>query len=246
MGKKMRRAATPAREERDPRGIEQYVDDGRAPVMKSFHLQPKTERQNDFIQAINHNEIVVADAPAGCGKTYIAGNMAAKFLAEGDVDRILLTRANVHRGKSLGMLPGTLEDKMEPLLAPILAVLKGRMGERMYAYNRAKKKIDIQAIEYVRGNSYKDTFLIVDEAQNLEIDDIQALVTRYESGRILLLGDPFQTDIKGENGLVWLEKFAARNKLNYPIIKFTLDDIVRSDLVKQFLKALYAEKGIKC
>lgn len=252
MGKKMRRAST--REERDPRGLprdsrgalldprEVATTYDRTPKARpSFHLQPKNEKQEEMIKAINSSSIVIAEAPAGCGKTFISGSMAAKFLAEGSVDKIILTRANVHVGKSLGMLPGSVTDKMEPLLAPILAVLRERMGDGLYSYNLAKQKIVMQPIEYIRGNSFRDTFLIIDEAQNLTVEEVQALVTRYESGRILFLGDNFQTDIKGLNGLDWLEKFSNRHELNYPVIKFGLEHIVRSSLVKEFLTALYSE-----
>jgi phosphate starvation-inducible PhoH-like protein len=259
MGKKTRRAALLNREEHDPRGLprdrsgrlldpreqgSQYVNT-REPRGRNFHIQPKNEKQEQMIQAINDNEIVIAEAPAGCGKTYISGSLASKFLAEGAVDKIILTRANVHVGKSLGMLPGSVTDKMEPLLAPILAVLRERMGDGLYSYNLAKQKIVMQPIEYIRGNSFRDTFLIIDEAQNLTVEEVQALVTRYESGRILFLGDNFQTDVKGLNGLDWLEKFANRNNLNYPVIKFGLEHIVRSSLVKDFLTALYKEMNRK-
>lgn len=259
MGKSRRRAALLSKEEHDPRGLprdrngqlldprdpEAQFANQRAPRAKSFHIQPKNEKQEQMIDAINTSEIVIAEAPAGCGKTYISGSLAAKFLAEGEVDKIILTRANVHVGKSLGMLPGSVTDKMEPLLAPILAVLRERMGDGLYSYNLNKQKIIMQPIEYIRGNSFRDTFLIIDEAQNLTVEEVQALVTRYESGRILFLGDNFQTDVKGQNGLDWLEKFADRNNLNYPVIKFGLEHIVRSSLVKDFLTALYKEMNRK-
>jgi phosphate starvation-inducible protein PhoH and related proteins len=249
MGKSARKSST--KEERDPRGVnwaaqrdaqEEYASRTKPPG-RNFHLQPKNDKQQDLIDAINHSEIIIAEAPAGCGKTYIAGSMAAKYMHEGHVNKIVLTRANVHVGKTIGLLPGTVDDKMEPLLAPILDVLKDRMGEGLYGYNRAKKKIDLQPLEFVRGKSWKDCFIIIDEAQNLTVEEVQALVTRYESGRILFIGDNFQTDIKGLNGLDWLEKFAGRHRLNYPVIKFGLEHIVRSDLVKEFLTALYLEKG---
>jgi phosphate starvation-inducible PhoH-like protein len=246
MAKKTHRSAV--REERDPRGIQltnqlqlQAKEEFRKVVIPNFHLQPKNPKQEAMIHAINHSEIIIAEAPAGCGKTYISGGMAAKFLSEGLVDKIILTRANVHVGKSLGMLPGTINEKMEPLLAPIISVLRERMGDGLYAYNMAKKKIEIQALEYIRGNSFKDCFIIIDEAQNLTKAEVSALVTRFESGRILFIGDNFQSDIKGENGLDWLEQFASRHNLDYPVIKFELKDIVRSDLVKKFLTALYSE-----
>ena len=257
MGKKTRRMALRERDDYDPHGLPRDAQGNlldprdpqtqfeRAPRAKSFHLQPKNEKQEQMIKAINDSEIIIAEAPAGCGKTYISGSMAAKFLAEGAVDKIILTRANVHVGKSLGMLPGSVTDKMEPLLAPILAVLRERMGDGLYGYNLSKRKIVMQPLEYIRGQSLHDAFIIIDEAQNLTVEEVQALVTRYESGRILFLGDNFQTDIKGLNGLDWLEKFAERNNLNYPVIKFGLEHIVRSSLVKEFLTALYAEKNIK-
>lgn len=261
MGKKSRapsRNTRREREEYDPRGLirdsrgalltPEEIQDSRnrpAPKVRNFHLQPKNEKQEAMINAIHTSEIVVAEAPAGCGKTYISGGMAAKFLAEGLVDRIILTRANVHVGKTLGMLPGSVTDKMEPLLAPILAVLRERMGDGAYSYNLAKGKVVMQPLEYIRGNSFRDSFIIIDEAQNLTVDEVQALITRYESGRILFLGDNFQTDIKGQNGLDWLEKFSQRHNLNYPVIKFGLEHIVRSSLVKEFLTALYSEMNKK-
>lgn len=252
MGKRARREVQ--KEERDPRGIDWAANKAameeyqgkKQPPGRNFHLQPKNDKQQELIDAINHSEIVVAEAPAGCGKTFIAGSMAAKYMSEGYVNRIVLTRANVHVGKSIGLLPGTADDKMEPLLSPILEVLRERMGDALYGYNRAKKKIDLQPLEYVRGKSWKDAFIIIDEAQNLTVEDVQALVTRYESGRILFIGDNFQNDMKGEKpGLQWLEEFTARNNLDYPVIKFGLEHIVRSKLVKDFLVALYREKGIK-
>lgn len=209
----------------------------------NHHIQPKTENQDRLIHAINESEIVVASGPAGVGKTYIVGSCAAKFLSQNDVERIVLTRANVGVGKSLGLLPGSVEDKMTPLLMPILEVLRQRMGDSIYTYSMGKRRVEMQPIEYVRGRSFKNTFLIIDEAQNLTKEEVVALVTRFESGRIVFLGDPFQNDLKGETGIEWLVKFAKRNGLDYPCIEFSLDDVVRSDLVKQFLTAMYKETG---
>jgi phosphate starvation-inducible PhoH-like protein len=209
------------------------------------HIAPKTENQSRLINSINQSEITIVNGPAGVGKTFIVGGVACKMFNQGDVDKIVLTRANVGVGKSIGLLPGTVEEKMSPLLMPILSVLRGRMGDGLYAYNMAKKKIEMQPLEFVRGMSFKDTFLIIDEAQNLTVDDVKALITRFESGRIVFMGDPMQSDIKGMNGLDWLTGFSAEYDLDYPTINFDLEDIVRSELVKKFLFALYASKGIK-
>lgn len=255
MGKSSKARRSVSRlEQHDPRGIwdvkpqvpENFDDGYRKPSAgKSFHLQPKNELQQELIDAIISSEIAIAEAPAGCGKTYIVGSMAAKFLNEGKVKEIILTRANVLVGKTIGLLPGTVDDKMEPLLAPILKVLKERMGDGLYAYNRNKKKINLQPFEFVRGNSFKDAFIIIDEAQNLTKEEVKAIITRYESGRIVFIGDNFQNDLKGQQpGLQWLEDFAYRNNLDYPVIKFGLEHIVRSNLVKEFLTALYREENV--
>jgi phosphate starvation-inducible PhoH-like protein len=246
MAKIKTRRAIQRDDKRDPRGIQQtsLTSSDYAPRAKpNYKIDPKTENQRQLIGAIYDKDITIALAPAGCGKTFIGGGLAAKFLAEGMVEKIVLTRANVGVGQSIGMLPGTIQEKMAPLLAPILSVLKQRMGPGAYEYNLNKEKIVMQPLEYVRGLSFAETFLIVDEAQNLTIDDVIAIYTRFESGRVLFIGDICQTDIVGENGLSWLAKFSARHNLDVGYVEFGLEDIVRSGAVKQFLTALYTERG---
>lgn len=213
---------------------------------QSIHIEPKTPHQQKLIELLNKNPIVIASGPAGCGKTYISAAMAAKAYSEGRVNQIILSRANVPTGRSLGHFPGTVEDKLTPWLMPALDVLRQFLGEGLYKYCVEKKIILMQPIETIRGRSFESAFIIIDEAQNLQIDETTSIVTRLgEYSNLALLGDPFQTDIKGLNGLVWFEALVKKYKLNIPSVHFTIDDVVRSKVVKEILVALYAEYQVK-
>jgi phosphate starvation-inducible PhoH-like protein len=204
---------------------------------------PKTEKQEAFVKNIKNSEISVGLGSAGVGKTYCVAAVAAQMLIDHKVDKIILTRANVTVGKTIGALPGTIEEKMTPLLMPILTALKRHLGEGAYQYYINKKMIEMVPAEYIRGLSFLDSFVIIDEAQNLTQEETKALITRYESGRVVLLGDPNQHDLKGtESGLVWLEAFVKRHKIGIPTTKFEIADVVRSELVKKFLFAIEADK----
>ncbi len=214
----------------------------RALSRKTIVFNPANAKQESMVEAIEQNPVTVAMGPAGVGKTFVAAAIAAKMLYAKEVDKIILTRSNVKVGDDIGMLPGTIEEKMAPLLAPILSALERQMGAGDYNYSLAKGKIQMLPFEYVRGRSFKDAFVIVDEAQNMTPKDIQALCTRYESGRTVLLGDPFQHDLEDvEPGVTWLSKFAKRHRLGVPVIEFGLSEIVRSGFVKKFLMALYKD-----
>lgn len=210
---------------------------------KQIDFNPKTETQSELVDSIRKNEITVAIGPAGVGKTFCVATIAAQMLINKEIDKIVLTRANVTVGQTIGMLPGTVEEKMTPLLMPILSVLKRQLGEGMYEYCLRKQKIVMLPAEYIRGLSFIDSFVIIDESQNLTPNEVKAVVTRYESGKIVLLGDPDQHDLRDEEpGIQWLGKFVKRHKLNIPCIKFGLDDIVRHEMVKKFLVALSKDK----
>jgi phosphate starvation-inducible PhoH-like protein len=206
-------------------------------------LLPKTVNQRHFINALKDSEVCAAIGPAGVGKTYCAAGVAAQMFLADLVDGFVLTRANVLRGETVGFLPGSKEDKMTPLLMPILDSLRRHLGPKV-DYMLNKGQIEMLPFEYVRGRSFINKFVIIDEAQNLDEEDMIAIITRYESGRIVLLGDPFQNDLKGESGLLWLHAFAQRNGFDIPITVFQLEDIVRSGFVRSFLSHLYKENGV--
>lgn len=207
-------------------------------------LNPKTLNQEIALNNMRRCEVTAAIGPAGVGKTYLAAGFAAQEFLAKKADKIILTRANVTIGETIGALPGTIQEKMAPLLRPITTALERHLTPGRVKYMIHKEQIEMLPFEYVRGRSFKDEIVIIDEAQNLTEDDVIAIVTRFESGRIMLLGDPIQNDLKSESGLVWLTKFAERNGLDIPIVNYQLKDIVRSSFVKKFLTALYKERGL--
>ncbi|ACV50100.1 phoH-like protein [Delftia phage PhiW-14] len=230
---------------------QEHEDHVRTATSKREVFTPKTPRQTRLFQSILNNEISVGEGPAGVGKTFTVAAAMAKLLKDGQIHEIVITRANVTVGESIGMLPGTIEEKMAPLLAPILDALKRVLGAGEYEYMLRRGRIKMLPFEYVRGRSFKDTGVIVDEAQNLSRNEVVAICTRYESGRLVILGDPFQNDINSSvvqfgldpepTGLEWLSAFNDRNDLGIGVTKFELEDVVRSGFVKRFLTALYTK-----
>ncbi len=209
-------------------------------------LEAKTINQRALINAIKTSSIVGALGAAGTGKTYITAATAAIAFNKGEYDTIVVSRANVPTGRSLGHFPGTVEDKLTPWVTPVLDVLKRFMGTTQFNYAMAHHRIQLQPLETIRGRSFESTFIIVDEAQNLVKDEVISIITRLgEYSKLALLGDVVQSDIKGENGLTWFKQFTTRNKLNIPIIEFGVDDVVRSKIVKEILVALYKENKIE-
>ena len=197
-----------------------------------------------MLKAIDFNVLTVVIGPAGTGKTYCTGMKVAQLFSTGRYSRIVLTRANVPTGKSLGFFPGTVAEKMEPWLAPITNVLKDGLGKGQYEYLERKGKIVVQPIETIRGNSYEDALVIVDEAQNLSMEEIKAITTRIgENSKMILTGDPAQSDVKNGTDLNRFCELCNSNSIDVGYIEFGIDDIVRSDIVGQLVRMFY-NKGI--
>lgn len=204
-------------------------------------ITPLNDKQHDCLVDLMASTCVILMGPAGTGKTFLAASVAAKDLAERRIDRIILSRANVPTGKSLGAFPGTVEEKMEPWLLPITDVLRQQLGHGFYEYCVRTKKIVIQPLETVRGRSFDDAIVLMDESQQLTKDELKAICTRIgENAKLYLMGDRAQRDVTTD-GLGWLVSLAAKHKLPIGMHTFNSDDIVRSDLCKAFVKAFEAE-----
>lgn len=208
----------------------------------AFHIQPKNEKQNFLLESIEHNAMTVCIGPAGTGKTFCAGMKAAQLFLKGNHDRIILSRANVPTGKSLGYFPGTVQEKMTPWLLPMMDVLKDGLGKGRYDYMLTKEQIEIQPIETIRGRSFENAVVIVDEAQNLNIAEIKAVTTRLgENSKLIMLGDPAQSDVHNGNDLTDFVDMCNRHDIEIPIVKFGVNDIVRSDIVASLVKMFLRE-----
>lgn len=225
-----------ARTKKKPSAVSEIQSSG------AFHIQPMNEKQSALLDAIHKNTMTVAIGTAGTGKTYCSASKVAQLFLRGGYDKIVLTRPNVSTGRSVGFFPGTVEEKLSVWLQPLLTVLKEAFGAGRYQYFMEKGIIQIQPLETVRGQSFNDALILIDECQNLEWGEIEALTTRIgENSKMVLMGDPRQSDVKNGMAIERFIKMAHSYKIDVPVIRFGLDDVVRSDIVAQLVKAFYYE-----
>jgi phosphate starvation-inducible protein PhoH and related proteins len=208
-----------------------------------FHVIPKNEKQDRLVRSIKAYPLTVTIGCAGTGKTYCSAGTVASLFLQGKHNKIVVTRANVPTGKSLGHFPGTIQDKMTPWLLPMLEVFQEAFGKDKYKYMMNKSEIEIQPIETIRGRSYKDSLVLVDEAQNLTVDELKAISTRLgENSKLVLMGDPAQSDVRKGQDLLKFCSLVKKNNISLPVIKFSVDDIVRSDIVAELVRMFIKEK----
>lgn len=209
-------------------------------------VQAKNDTQREFLSSMKDYDVVAFIAPAGCGKSFLTMSEVSDWLKKGFYDKIVLSRAVIPMGRSLGMLPSTLQQKFEPYLMPLLEVIWNRYGKGFYENCLHDGTIELLAPEYARGRSISD-IMVIDEAQSLHPTELYTMITRMQEGsKLFLLGDTAQSDIRGENGLQWLESFVEKNPeltRHIKIIKATSDEIVRGGLCKAMVKAKEREVG---
>jgi phosphate starvation-inducible PhoH-like protein len=202
---------------------------------------PRTAKQELLGQAYHTYQLVTGIGCAGTGKTYTTGMIAARMLVDGKIDKIVLSRPNIPTGRTLGHFPGTVGDKLAPWLAPITNVLKEGLGAGTFE-KLVDTKIMIQPLETIRGMSFEDSFVIIDESQNLTIEEIKAISTRIGEGTVMaLIGDPAQSDVKGGNDLTRFVNMCNKNEIEVPLVEFTVDDVVRSDICGDLIRMFHKE-----
>lgn len=200
-------------------------------------LRAKTEIQGQYIAAIKTSDLIFAIGPAGTGKTYVAAAYAAEQLLDKRISKIIITRPNIEVGQSMGFLPGELEEKYAPYLAPFREVMIERMGKGMYEYCLKMDQISPQPLGYMRGATFTDSIVILDEAQNCTPAEMKMFLTRIgENCTVIVDGDPEQCDLNGPSGLDdALRRIPGIDGV--AVVEFTEDDIVRSGLVRDILCA---------
>jgi len=202
-------------------------------------LIAKNEKQREFLKATNSKQVVLFNAPAGVGKSYLTMGVVTDWLKKGIYDKVILTRPSVGMGKTLGLLPGDLADKFTPYLLPLIDAIKGRYGEGFYNNSLSNGTIEFSPLEYIRGRSFSEV-VVLDEAQNVTPSEMYTILTRIEEeGKLIIIGDPTQNDLRGENGIEWLNRFVNTNpelRQDIKIVTASSDDIVRSGLCKKMVK----------
>lgn len=210
-------------------------------------LNPMNEKQKELQEALKYNTIVVAQGSAGVGKTLWACYHAAKKLHYGDIKKVILIRAyQPLAGRTIGMLPGDADQKLLPFYQQMVDYFEDFLGKATTEIHIKNKTIEICSLETIRGRSWSDAIIIVDESQSLFVPEVQALTTRIgENAQMIFCGDNTgnQTDVKnGMDGLTYLNKIVQ--KYNIPecqFITFTRDQICRSDVVRDFVIAFEEE-----
>ena len=205
-------------------------------------ILPKTENQSKLIKAIKQSKQVLILGPAGTGKTYVTATCAADLYTLKEIDKIVITRPHVAVGKDIGYLPGTLEEKAQPWALPVLDVLTKHLGKGAVDTALKSGNIEVATLALMRGRSFDNAFIIVDEAQNIEVPEIKMLLTRVgEGSTIVLNGDIQQSDLKGTSGLSKIIHLAKKHMLDVPVVEFGLEDIVRSGICAEWVKVFMKE-----
>ena len=199
---------------------------------------PKTATQEKYVRLLRDIAVplVISVGSAGSGKTMFAASSALEYLSTKTVDQIILTRPTVNAGADLGALPGKLNDKMCPWIFSIYQHFYKFIGTKTTESLVKSGKITIAPLEFCRGRSFANSFVIADEMQNSTISQTKMLLTRLESdSKLVMTGDIEQTDIHGINGLEhFVEKYENYGEIpEIGVVKFTDEDIQRSFLTKK-------------
>jgi phosphate starvation-inducible PhoH-like protein len=200
---------------------------------------PRSERQKDYVRALRESDIIISAGPAGTGKTFLAVAVALTMLLDKKIERIILSRPAVEAGERLGFLPGDMRDKVDPYLRPLYDSLYDLLD-----FEKIQKKIEVGDIEiaplaFMRGRTLKNSFAILDEAQNATDTQIKMFLTRIgENSKIVINGDPSQIDLpnKSLSGLYRSKKLLGHLK-EISVIDFNHKDVVRHPLVSKIVKA---------
>jgi len=200
---------------------------------------PRSEKQKNYVRALRESEIIISAGPAGTGKTFLAVAIALTMLLEKKIERIILSRPAVEAGERLGFLPGDMREKVDPYLRPLYDSLYDLLD-----FEKIQKKIEVGDIEiaplaFMRGRTLKNSFAILDEAQNATDTQIKMFLTRIgENSKIVINGDPSQIDLpnKSLSGLNRSKKLLGHLK-EISIVDFDHRDVVRHPLVSKIVKA---------
>ncbi len=202
-------------------------------------IRPKTENQKAYVHAINTHTVVFGIGPAGTGKTYLAMAKAVQALQAREVNRIILTRPAVEAGESLGYLPGTLSEKIDPYLRPLYDALHEMVEPETIPHLIEVGTIEVAPLAYMRGRTLNDAFIILDEAQNTSAEQMKMFLTRLGfNSHMVVTGDATQVDLpRGtDSGLAQAVDFLADID-DIAIVELKSSDVVRHNLVSKIVDA---------
>ncbi len=210
---------------------------------KGKSIRPKTGGQKRYVDAIRNNTVTFGIGPAGTGKTYLAMAMAVDALKRREIGRIILTRPAVEAGESLGYLPGTLFEKVDPYLRPLYDALFDMMDAEKSQQLMDRGVIEVAPLAFMRGRTLNDSFIILDEAQNTSPEQMKMFLTRLGFGsKVVITGDVTQIDLPvGASGLKQVRTILDGVK-GIEFIELGARDVVRHKLVQRIVSAYAAHE----
>lgn len=208
---------------------------------KQVNILPRNRNQETYVLKLldQQKDIVFGIGPAGTGKTLLAVQVAVKLFKEGKLDKIIVTRPAVSVDEDLGFLPGTLEQKMAPWTRPIFDVLREYFNAKEIEGMITEGIIEIAPLAYMRGRTFKNSFILADEMQNATASQMKMLLTRLgENSKMAVTGDLAQADRMRDNGLIEFVNLlkSAGNATHLDIVRFEQKDIERHNAVKEVLQ----------
>lgn len=226
----------------------QYLSQRERANIENKFTKPKNMHQDQYVNMLKQKQkkIIVVAGPAGTGKTLFATEYGIRNFMLGTYERLVFTRPSVSVDEDIGYLPGSLEDKMAPWIRPIYDILYQHMSPVEVSRCIEEKTIEIAPLGFMRGRTFKNTWIVADEMQNSTISQMKMLLTRLgENSRVVVTGDLDQHDRVGEiNGLEdFLNKFRGKRSSSISSFEFEKSDIQREEVVKEVLD-LYSSENI--
>ena len=209
-------------------------------------IVPRTPAQAHYMRELTSHDMIFALGPAGTGKTYIAVAQAVSQLISGSVQRLILSRPAVEAGEKLGFLPGDMKEKVDPYLRPLYDALNDCLPAEQVERRIASGEIEIAPIAFMRGRTLADAFIILDEAQNTTPAQMKMFLTRFgERSRMVICGDPNQTDLPGGVGASGLADATTRLEgvEGISLCRFGAGDVVRHPIVGRIVEAYEGKAG---
>jgi len=208
---------------------------------------PRSKKQKEYVKALKNSQIIMSLGPAGTGKTFLAVAVGLTMLLEKKVQRIILSRPAVEAGERLGFLPGDMKEKIDPYLRPLYDSLNDLIDYNIIQKKIESGEIEIAPIAFMRGRTLKNSFAILDEAQNATETQIKMFLTRIgENSKLVVNGDPSQIDLpnKNQSGLIKSQQI-LKNIKEISVINFDQHDVIRHPLVTKIVEAYQKNQNDK-
>jgi phosphate starvation-inducible PhoH-like protein len=227
----------------EKRRVRRDAKDNRTEQKIKRPLTPKTETQKFYLECLNTETQVFAIGGAGTGKTYLASRFAIRKLVENKYEKLIIARPTVAQKRhELGFLPGNLEAKLRPWLVPILSSFNDEVSPADVDKLKNLGRIEFLSFEHMRGRTFNDAIIILDEAQNCTYSDLKLFLTRIgENSLTVVNGDIDQIDIP-DSGLEKIIDIIYEHDLSPAVVEFTEEDVVRSANAKEWVGAFNKEK----